>query len=260
MATALVVLDWVKRVGADLSITVPVPQSVVAIGGPNPLGLRPGDRISLRDALYATLIASDNLAAQTLAHTVGADLLRRQNRQDDPLAAFVRQMNVLAKKHGLEKTRFTNPHGLDHARPIPYSTASDMARLAIVAMRRPGFSFYVGQEQRALSYKRGGRRFEFTVKNTNRLVSREGIDGVKTGTTRRSGPCLVLSGKKAPIVETTPDGRKRITPQKLIVVVLGSGARFSLASTLLEQGWRQFGAWHNAGRPVAAHSEILTLF
>ena len=31
------------------------------------MGLRPGDQIALRDALYSALLGSDNVAAQTIA-------------------------------------------------------------------------------------------------------------------------------------------------------------------------------------------------
>ena len=51
IATSVVVLDWAQAV-SDLSAKLIVPQTAALIGGPNQLGLIPGDLMSIRDALY----------------------------------------------------------------------------------------------------------------------------------------------------------------------------------------------------------------
>ncbi len=65
---------------------------------------------------------------------------------------FVAQMNALAKQLKMERTRFVNPHGMDYkVKPLPYSTAEDMARLTRYAMSKPSFRFYVSQKERQIS-------------------------------------------------------------------------------------------------------------
>ena len=55
---------------------------------------------------------------------------------------FVAQMNALAKQLKMERTRFVNPHGIDwKVKPLPYSTAEDMARLTRYAMNKPSIRF-----------------------------------------------------------------------------------------------------------------------
>mgnify|MGYP003694177877 CR=1 FL=1 len=72
-----------------------------------------------------------------------------------PVDAFVAQMNALAKQLKMERTRFVNPHGIDYkVRPVPYSTAEDMARLTRYAMNKASFRFYVSQKERQISFDR----------------------------------------------------------------------------------------------------------
>jgi D-alanyl-D-alanine carboxypeptidase len=75
------------------------------------------------------------------------------------------------------------------------------------------------------------------------------VDGVKTGTTRRAGECVIVSAARPP--ESRQEGERHvITPRRLNVVVLGSqGNRFSTAAGLLNQGWGLHEQWAAAGRP-----------
>src|SRR5207247_6376380 len=74
IATASVVLDWAERKSGDLNQVVTIPQEAFAGSLENNIGFQPGDSITLRDLLYAALVQSDNIAAYTLAHHVGAQL------------------------------------------------------------------------------------------------------------------------------------------------------------------------------------------
>ena len=95
---------------------------------------------------------------------------------------FVAQMNALAKQLKMERTRFVNPHGIDwKVKPLPYSTAEDMARLTRYAMNKPSFRFYVSQKERQISFNRQGQQLSYMLRNTNELLGQNGIDGVKTG-------------------------------------------------------------------------------
>ena len=58
LALAMVVLDWAQLTGANLDEAAVVPEAAVTTtGGINPLGLQPGDTLSLRDLIYACLLA-----------------------------------------------------------------------------------------------------------------------------------------------------------------------------------------------------------
>jgi len=249
IATAMVVLDWAESGSRDLSATAVVPDSVLSIGGHNPVGFQPGDRVTLRDLLYASLLQSDNVAAQTLADHVGRTLLTRATAEVKSVDLFVAQMNALARKLGMERTRFLNPHGIDSAER-PYSTANDMAKLACYAMKRSSFRFYVSQRSREITRQTvDGGTASYKLINTNALLGVQDIDGVKTGRTNRAGDCLVVSAGKPPISIQNPDGSHSITPRRIVVVVLGAKDRFGLAERLLQRGWGIYEAMKASNDP-----------
>ena len=65
VATAMVALDWVARTRLPLDTFIAVPQEAFGLRAGNPMDLQPGDRLTLRDALYSTLLGSDNVSALT---------------------------------------------------------------------------------------------------------------------------------------------------------------------------------------------------
>ena len=144
------------------------------------IGLRRGERMSVRDLLRATLLPSANDAAATLAvGTMGST------------PAFVREMNRRARQLGLRNTSFANPVGLDD--PKNYSTAHDLAKLAVELRRNEFFRRTVDLEVATL---RSGAQ-KRTVGNRNDLVRRvDDVNGVKTGFTRRAGNVLVGSASR----------------------------------------------------------------
>ncbi|MBA3326968.1 MAG: D-alanyl-D-alanine carboxypeptidase [Solirubrobacterales bacterium] len=144
------------------------------------IGLREGERMSVRDLLRALLLESANDAAVTLAvGTMGS-------RQ-----AFVREMNRRAQQLSLDHTSFANPVGLDEAGN--HSSAEDLVRLAVILRRNDFFRETVDLPRATL--RTGARRR--TVVNRNALVRREGfVDGVKTGRTNQAGYVLVGSATR----------------------------------------------------------------
>ena len=251
IATAMVVLDWAEATKTDLGTVVPVPQSAALLGGSNPMGLRPGDRITVRNALYSALLGSDNASAETVATYVGGAILHARGKVGDPLKSFIHEMNQLAKALGMSKTKFANAHGIDNARERGYSTATDMARLCVYAMREPGFAFFVKQKSRKISFQQGGQTRGFNVQNTNTLLGQQNINGIKTGTTALAGQCLATSSELKPIVKKLPDGRSQLTPRRLICVVLASPDRFGRTKTLVQQGWGFYDQWRKEGAVVS---------
>ena len=254
VATASVVLDWAEHKSGDLNQFATIPPQALVGAVENTIGLQPGDRVQLRDLLYAALVQSDNIAAYALAQHVGSQLQSLvpvpAGSKAGPVDVFVGQMNALAKQLKMEKTKFVNPSGIDDkVRPMPYSTAEDMARLTRYAMDKASFRFYISQKERQISFDRGGHKLNFMLHNTNELLGRNGIDGVKTGRTAHAGDCLILSANRES--EVVKQGQMTtVYPRRLIVVVLASPNRFGDGAGLITLGWQLYDQWAAAGRLV----------
>ncbi len=142
------------------------------------LGLRPGERMRVRDLLYGLLLPSASDAAQTLAVGVSGSV-----------PAFVTAMNQAAQRLGLADTHYANPIGLDD--PRNYSSAHDLVTLASVLLRNPLFARIVDSPSAALRSGDHPRR----VTSRNTLLGRvPWVGGVKTGHTLGAGYVLVGSG------------------------------------------------------------------
>ena len=259
IVTAAVVLDWAHAANQSIDQLATIQPFRPELANPQGVQWTPGDRATLKDLLYATLLQSDNIAAEALADFVGAALSGGQDRELHQVS-FVSQMNALARKLGAVNSRFLNAHGLDSLESKrPYSTAEDMAKVSAYAMANPAFVFYVTQKERRISILRAdGSKQGFQLANTNLLLGRNGIDGLKTGTTKRSGECLIISAAKAPEVRKEGD-TFFTTPRRLEVVVLGSEDRFTEAEALLQRGWAAHEAWVAAGRPETPRSQKRSL-
>ena len=121
------------------------------------------------------MLPSANDAAHALAVRVGHTEAR-----------FVRQMNAEARRLGLSQTHYSTPIGLDD--PHNYSSARDLARLAMLDMRDKSFANIVGLPRAELLTGAHPR----LVQNRNDLVLRYPfVDGVKTGHTLDAGYVLV---------------------------------------------------------------------
>lgn len=249
IATAMVVLDWASARGEDLGQIATVPGTISLLNSPNSIGLQMGDRISLREALYAALMQSDNQAAETIAVHVGQKL-GGGGTERAASDYFVSQMNALARKLGMRSTQFLNAHGLDDLESkLPYSTAGDIALLANYAVGHSGFSFYTSQKTRKVSWTTStGEPSGAQLQNTNELLGGI-IDGMKTGTTRKAGACVVITAAQRPENRQVGD-QQIITPRRLTVVVLDAPRRFETARSLLDYGWKQLNEWAAAGRPA----------
>ncbi|MGA7213979.1 MAG: serine hydrolase [Terrimicrobiaceae bacterium] len=248
IATAVVVFDWAQVNKADMSQMAVVSTRALRAGGINPVGLLEGDSLSLRDLLYSALMASDNVAATAIAEHVGARLPNREGL--DPISNFVSQMNALARTLGMKRTLFLNPSGSDNVQgALPYSTASDLARLTRYAYSEADFPFFVSQKTRIVHVFRGGVDMPVELRNTNELLDQDGIDGVKTGRTGRAGDCLVLSAERRPEVQRQGE-TVFVTPRRIVIVMLGSRDRFVEGMALVRQGWGLYDQWAAEGRKI----------
>lgn len=148
---------------------------------PVKLGFRPGEVYTRRELLQVLLVHSVNDVARALA---------RDNAGS--VEAFADKMNAKAVELGMLHSHFVNPNGL----PVPgqYSTARDMARLALAAYRSPTIRAIVSTKELAFQFNNG--RVE-TFKNTNKVLSSlPYCTGMKTGYTEAAGHCLISSGSK----------------------------------------------------------------
>jgi serine-type D-Ala-D-Ala carboxypeptidase (penicillin-binding protein 5/6) len=189
--------------------------------------VREGERLPVRELLYGLLLPSGNDAAVAFAEHFGGRLEPPADapNEADPLPRFIAQMNRVAVALGLKETHFANPNGL----PAPghLSSARDLAKLAQKALALPTFAGYVRTLKHGCSLVDAkGQKRNVVWTNTNRLLATEGYDGVKTGTTRAAGECLVASGHRG--------------DDHLIVVILGASsneARYADARNLFRYAW-----------------------
>jgi serine-type D-Ala-D-Ala carboxypeptidase (penicillin-binding protein 5/6) len=175
---AIVVLE-----NGDLDEEVTVSRDAASYATPaySNVGLLPGDTLSVRELLMAALISSGDDAAYALAEHVGGGGQAGVNR-------FVEMMNEEAEKLGLENTHFENPVGLDEKGH--YSSASDLATMARVAMQNPEFRDIVSTEYASIYTPDR----EIPLASTNELLfSYTPATGIKTGTTPAAGESLVSS-------------------------------------------------------------------
>jgi D-alanyl-D-alanine carboxypeptidase len=171
------------------------------------LGLKAGDRITIRNVILGLAVRSANDAASAIAEAMAGTERK-----------FGGVMSAKALALGMTNTRFRNASGLPNRRQL--TTARDLATL-IRAIRRDYPQYYGFFKVRGFIY--GGKRHE----NHNRLLDRyAGADGVKTGFIRASGFNLAASAER--------DG------VRLIAVVLGTRsprARDLHTMGLLERGF-----------------------
>lgn len=173
----------------DLSKTVKVTKQMVTVEGSS-MGLLEGDAVSYRDLLYGMLLASGNDAANTTAYVIGGSI-----------KGFAKIMNQKAAELGLKNTSFVTPSGLDDENH--YTTAYDLALLASAALKNKVFREACSSKIATLYF--GNPPYRRTLTNHNKLLGNyEGLIGVKTGFTKKSGRCLVTAvereGKRVIVV------------------------------------------------------------
>jgi len=172
--TTIVILEK-----ADLNEKVTVSAKAGGTGGSR-LGLKRGDKASVRDLLYGLMLRSGNDAAVALAEHVGGSVKE-----------FAELMNEKAIELGLTNTHFVTPHGLDDANH--YTTALELAKLTDYAMNNETFVKIVGTKSTTIYINNQSRQ----INNTNELLGvLNGVVGVKTGFTNNAGRCLVTETKR----------------------------------------------------------------
>ena len=151
--------------------------------------LQVGEKISVKDLLYALMIPSANDAAYVLAEHVGGTV-----------EGFSDMMNKKAEEIGCTGTHFVNPNGIhddDH-----YTTAHDLYLMANYAMKNETFREIVSITKYTLPVTNKYQLEDRVLSTTNDLLKTnsryyyESAIGIKTGHTTQAGNCLVSESSK----------------------------------------------------------------
>lgn len=172
--TAIIIIE-----NCNLDETIEISKKAAGTGGSR-LGLKTGDKITIRDLLYGLMLRSGNDAAVALAeHTSGN------------VENFTELMNQKSVNLGLTNTHFETPHGLDSDEH--YTTAYELAILSNYALNNKIFVQIVGTK----SYTVTINGYPKQLSNTNELLGNfNGIYGIKTGFTNGANRCLVTACKR----------------------------------------------------------------
>jgi D-alanyl-D-alanine carboxypeptidase (penicillin-binding protein 5/6) len=190
---AMVVAEKVEAGQLRLNEPVRVSRAAQGMGGTQ-VYLKAGETFTLNELMLAAMVESANDASYAVAEHVGGSVDH-----------FVRLMNRKAAALGMRDTEFHGPHGLPPRRggSDNLSTCLDLIRLARAALKHPQILEWTSTERSTF------RNGTMPISNHNRLLGVvPGVDGLKTGFTRRAGYNIVVTGTS---------GERR-----LIVVVLGS--------------------------------------
>lgn len=201
LMTALVAVESCP----ELSQKVKIKAEWVGAEGSS-LYLRANEELSLETLVYGLLLQSGNDAAVAIAGYCGGDVNR-----------FVEWMNQRAQDLGMNHTHFQNPNGLNS--DAHYSTAEDMAKLAMACMKNDKIAKIVSTK----SIRLEGRTF---VNHNKLLWQYPYCVGMKTGYTQLAGRTLISSAKK--------DG------QTLAVVTLCDPDDWKDHKNLMEYGFSTF--------------------
>ena len=205
---------------------------------PSWVGIKVGEKMSVRDLCAALMVESANDAAIVLGvHSAGS------------FEAFVARMNARAAELGMKNTKYYNPNGLppNAGRRYPWksfnvSTARDQMILARALVTKPEVLALTSIKTCDLVKTAGGYRVAVTrrtneptvetrpaegekvvkqLRNHNNVMrmdklkilnsdGREAVDGLKTGYIDAGGSSIVLTGQRK--------------GKRAIVVVLGSSS------------------------------------
>ena len=176
---------------------------------PSKLGVRPGEKITVRTAILALIVKSANDCATVLAEGLGYS--------EDKFAIT---MTEVAHELGMKNTTFKNASGLPNK--AQKTTARDMALLA-AAVYHHFPEYYKLFSTKKFTYK--GRTY---YTHNHILKNFKGADGMKTGFTNAAGYNIVTSAER--------DGNR------VIAVTMGHNTirqRDTKVSSMMTQGLRK---------------------
>ena len=155
-------------------------------------GLKPGDSMTLNQALYVLLLHSANDAAMLIAENVGGSVEH-----------FVELMNQEALELGATNTHFMNPHGLTQEEH--YTTAYDLYLIFNEALKYEKFNEIIQTSSYEATYSDSAGAVKTLSIQTSNLFLRGNykapdnitVIGGKTGTTNAAKSCLMVLSRDA---------------------------------------------------------------
>jgi D-alanyl-D-alanine carboxypeptidase (penicillin-binding protein 5/6) len=191
--------------------------------------LSPGEQVSVRNLLHGIVTLSGNDATVVLAECISGTE-----------ASFVALMNRKSQELGLSNSNWGNPVGWPD-NGVTYTTARDLARLAVSTIRRfpQLYREYYGMREFTWGRTMGGNA-PIVQGNRNPLLGRvPGADGLKTGHTAEAGFGFTGSAEQ--------NGRR------LVMVVAGLSSFNQRADESVRFMQWGFSAWQS--RPLLDRNE-----
>lgn len=188
--------------------------------GSSHVGLQPGEKITMQQALYGLMLESGNDAANGIAEKVAGSV-----------NAFVQMMNDRAAALGCTNTHFENAHGLHSENH--YTCAKDMALISAEAFRNPTFVEIAGASHYEVPETNKVDEIRYWV-NHHAMISKEsrryeGCLGGKTGYTSDALNTLVTCAER--------EGMKLVC---VVLRVNGSDKALDETKALLDYGFDNF--------------------
>ena len=179
--SAIIAVEYYDHYTSVLSIEQSVLDAML-LENSSLAGFTVGEKLTIEDLLYGTLLSSGGEATLTLANDIAGD--------ED---TFVELMNQKAKKLGLENTHFTNACGFDNANH--YSTVKDISTLLTYCLENETFKKIFTTKHYTTTASKihpDGILLSSTMfdKIPDNPLSNGEILGGKTGYTEHAGLCL----------------------------------------------------------------------
>lgn len=204
---------------------------------PSKLGLKPGESLTVDQAIRSLATKSANDVAVALAEKVSGSEEK-----------FAELMTARARKLGMMNTMFVNANGLPDSRQV--TTARDIYLLSQATIRNfPQYYSYYQQQEFLFGNK--------VLPNHNGLLrTMPGVDGIKTGYTRAAGFTLaasaVRSGKR--LIAVVLGGPSRLARDNNVESLLTAG--FSVLSA--RQSGRRMNVADLLAEPGDLNDQVLT--
>jgi serine-type D-Ala-D-Ala carboxypeptidase (penicillin-binding protein 5/6) len=204
--------------------------------------------LSEHDVLEVTLVASANNYAASLA---------RWAFGSEP--AFVQATTAWLSAHNLSETTLVEPTGIS---PLNKSTAADLLELGKIALAEPIVSTLV--QVKTVTVPSVGE-----IKNTNNLLGKHGVLGIKTGTLGEAGSCLLFAAeyaigtKTVTVVGVILGGVDHASLNKDVVALLAGVKKSFHQVTLVKKGevFATFStAWNSTAQAIAAKSSSVVVW
>jgi D-alanyl-D-alanine carboxypeptidase len=210
MMTLYCVCKLLKKYNVDAKDTYVQVSKLAATMIGTSARLKYGDVLTIWDLMHGLMLPSGNDAAFTLAESFGTYIYLQSSeyklkvkenpeyanvKVKNPVKYFLDLMNQTADELDLTCTNYANPHGLINQHS--HSTASDQAKLAYQCMKIEMIREIVNKKTYSCEIEQVDQSTRIaTWENTNKLLGREGWNGVKTGVTNAAGPCFAGHYKK----------------------------------------------------------------